>query len=102
MKMTLLIFSIFLVLLTVALAVFIEPRSGNISGSGWTIPFWPFVLIIALALNPYIHDLVRYYFRHKVEIAKAEHGIVDKEVADTDEPPRPPPQEPHPTDIAKS
>lgn len=101
MRLTLLLFSIFLILLTVALAAFIEPRSGSVSGGGWTIPFWPFVLFISVVINPYIHDLVKLYFRYKVEIAKAENGIDDKKNDEPPPPPPPPPADPRPTVTVK-
>lgn len=77
MKIILLIFSILLVATTVALAVFVEPKSGNVTGSGWNVPFWPFVLVIGIVLNPYLHDLVRFYLKTKVAIAQAENKMPD-------------------------
>jgi len=81
MRIILLIFSLCLISSTVALAVFIEPKSGNVSGSGWNVPFWPFVLGIALVVNPYLHDLVRFYLKTKVDIARAENRVPEEKPA---------------------
>lgn len=112
MKIILLIFSIMLIATTVALAVFIEPKSGNVTGSGWNVPFWPFVLVIGIVLNPYLHDLVRFYLKTKVAIAQAENKMPDtamesivaekKSVTKESKPDAPPPSWPlTPTDTAK-
>ncbi len=112
MKIILLIFSLMLLATTVTLAVFVEPKSGNVTGSGWNVPFWPFVLVIGLVLNPYLHDLVRFYLKTKVAIAQAENkmpdtameSIVAEEKTATKEskPDAPPPSGPlTPTDTAK-
>ena len=112
MKIILLIFSIMLVATTVALAVFVEPKSANVTGSGWNVPFWPFVLVIGIVLNPYLHDLVRFYLKTKVAIAQAENKMPDtamesivaeeKSVTKEPKPDAPPPSGPlTPTDTAK-
>lgn len=78
MRIILLMFSILMFAATVALAVFIEPKSGNVTGSGWNVPFWPFVLGMSVVMNPFIHDLFRFYWKTKVEIAKAENRVPDE------------------------
>ncbi len=105
MRITLLVFSILLIFLVVALAVFIEPKSGNVAGQGWTIPFWPFVLVIAIALNPFIHDLFKLWLRTRVEIARAENHMPEQDLPAGDEAqkkgkPSPPAEPPPPVETA--
>jgi hypothetical protein len=78
MRITLFIVSIFSFFATIALAVFIEPKSGDVSGKGFTIPFWPFVLFLAVLLNPLLHDVFKFYLKTRVAIAKAEGNKEEK------------------------
>jgi hypothetical protein len=79
MRITLFIFSLICFAATIVLAVYVEPKAGNSSGGGFSLPFWPFVLLLAVfvlllsILFPNIAELIRLWMRTKVEIAKAEN-----------------------------
>lgn len=105
MKILLLILGAVLVLGSVVLAVFVEPKSAAVSGGSWNIPFWPFVgvvgiilILIWVAVMPFGRELLRMYFSTKVAIARAENHVPDEK--DPINPTPPAPDKP-PTDVAK-
>ncbi len=107
MRIALFIFSGVLILAAITLAVFVEPKSGNVTGAGWNVPFWPFVLVlgvilllVSVAITPFGKDLIKMYFRTKVAIAQAENRAPQTDTSDLDgekkPKPTPPPSEPPP------
>jgi len=77
MRIILLLFSLMLISTSVTLAVFVDAKAGNVAGGGWTVPFWPFVIAIGFFVNPYLHDMIRFYLKTKVDIARAENRVPD-------------------------
>jgi hypothetical protein len=69
----LLIVSVVIFLSVPVVAIFFDAKSAAASGQGFSVPFWPFVLILAVFLNPLIHDLIKAWMKMKVDIAKAEN-----------------------------
>jgi hypothetical protein len=69
----LLIVSVVVFLSVPIIAIFVDAKSAAATGQGFSVPFWPFVLVLAVFLNPLVHDLIRAWMKMKVDIAKAEN-----------------------------
>lgn len=82
----LLIVSIVVFLSVPVIAIFVDAKSAAASGQGFSLPFWPFVLVLAVFINPLIHDLIKAWMKMKVDIAKAENPPPEEKEDKPEEP----------------